>query len=153
MSNSKTQVILLEEIPGKGKLGDEVFVASGYARNYLIPQNKALPATAEWREEYKQQREKLKEREANSRSVAQDICDQLHGQTVEIAASATPSGALYGSVGPKQVMDQLKEEHSQVEARHINIEQGLIRETGEFVATVSMISGIEAQLTVVVVPA
>jgi large subunit ribosomal protein L9 len=101
------QVILLERIAKLGQLGEEVRVRDGYARNFLLPNGKALRATAENRAKFEGQRAQLEARNLETKNEAQKLADKLGGQTVVLIRQAGETGQLYGSVSTRDIADAL----------------------------------------------
>ena len=99
------QVILLEKIANLGDLGDQVSVKSGYGRNYLVPQNKAVPATAENIAQFEERRAEL-ERTSNERlGEAQGRADKISGTQVTITSKAGEEGKLFGSITVRDIAE------------------------------------------------
>ena len=92
------QVILLERIGRLGQMGDVVTVKDGFARNFLLPQGKALRATKANRERFEHERVHLEARNLELKSEAQGVADKLNGQSFVIIRQAGDGGQLYGSV-------------------------------------------------------
>jgi large subunit ribosomal protein L9 len=101
------QVILLERIARLGQLGEEVRVKDGYARNFLLPQNKALRATDENRAKFEGQRVQLEARNLETKSEAQKLSDKVDGQSVVLIRQAGETGQLYGSVSTRDIAEAL----------------------------------------------
>jgi large subunit ribosomal protein L9 len=99
------QVILLERVEKLGQMGEEVKVKDGFARNYLLPQKKALRATKANREFFQSQKSQLEARNLERKSEAQKIADKLDGQTFVLLRQAGDRGQLYGSVSPRDISD------------------------------------------------
>jgi len=97
------EVILLERIAKLGQMGDIVSVKQGYARNYLLPQKKALRATEKNKADFEQQKVQLEAKNIENRNEAQAIADRLDGAVFVIIRSASDAGVLYGSVAPRDV--------------------------------------------------
>ena len=98
-------VILLERIARLGQMGDTVSVKAGYARNFLLPQGKALRANEENRKRFESQRTQLEARNLERRSEAQQVADKLDGKTFIVIRSAGETGQLYGSVSTRDIAD------------------------------------------------
>jgi large subunit ribosomal protein L9 len=96
-------VILLERVPKLGQMGDVVKVKPGFARNYLLPQKKALRATDANRARFEKQRAQLEAINLSRRDEAQKISGKVDGLTVVIIRQAGETGHLYGSVSPRDV--------------------------------------------------
>jgi large subunit ribosomal protein L9 len=103
------KVILLERVGKSGHIGDEVTVKDGYARNYLLPQQKALRATDANRKRFDSERASIEKRNAERREAAAGIASGLNGQTVIIIRQAGETGQLYGSVSSRDVAEALSE--------------------------------------------
>lgn len=101
------QVILLERIAKLGQMGEEVRVRDGFARNFLLPNGKALRATPENRAKFQGQRAQLEARNLETKNEAQKLSGKLSGQTVILIRQAGETGQLYGSVSTRDVADAL----------------------------------------------
>jgi large subunit ribosomal protein L9 len=101
------KVILLERTGKHGHIGDEVTVKDGYARNFLLPQHKALRATEANRKKFEVDRVSIEKRNAERREAAAGIAAGLNGKTVVIIRQAGETGQLYGSVSSRDVADAL----------------------------------------------
>jgi large subunit ribosomal protein L9 len=104
------QVILLEKNHKLGDLGDVTNVKSGYARNYLIPQGKAKPATKENLAEFELIRAELEKKEAAALANAQAKESEMTDITCSITANAGEEGKLFGSVGPVDIVKNLHDQ-------------------------------------------
>jgi len=101
------KVILLERVGRTGHIGDEVTVKDGYARNYLLPQGKALRATEANRAKFASERANIEKRNAERREAAAGIASGLNGHIVTMIRQAGETGQLYGSVSSRDVADAL----------------------------------------------
>ena len=101
------KVILLERTGKHGHIGDEVTVKDGYARNFLLPQGKALRATEANRKKFESERANIEKRNAERREAAAGIASGLNGKTVVIIRQAGETGQLYGSVSSRDVAEAL----------------------------------------------
>ena len=101
------KVILLERVGKHGHIGDEVTVKDGYARNYLLPQGKALRATEANRKKFETERAVIEKRNTERREAAAGIASGLNGKSVIIIRQAGETGQLYGSVSSRDVADAL----------------------------------------------
>ena len=115
------EVILLERIEKIGKLGDVVKVKDGYARNYLLPQKKALRANKENIEVYEKQKKKFQEKNDKLLKSAQDIAKKINNLSVSIIKQASDSGQLYGSVAAREISDSLKQLGHEVQTKQIQL--------------------------------
>ena len=113
------QVILMERVAKLGQMGDVVDVKSGYARNYLLPQGKALTASKDNIAQFEIQKAQLEVRNLETRKEAEDLASRLDGQTFIVIRSASDSGALYGSVTPRDAADVASEGGFNVDRKQI----------------------------------
>ena len=99
------QVILLERVEKLGQMGDEVKVKDGFARNFLLPQKKALRATKSNREYFLTQKSQLEANNLDRRKDAEAVAVKLNGKTFVLLRQAGDRGQLYGSVSPRDISD------------------------------------------------
>ena len=116
-------VILLERIARLGQMGDTVKVKDGFARNYLLPQGKALRANEANMKKFEGQRAQLEARNLERKSEAAKVAESLEGKSFIVVRSAGETGQLYGSVATRDIADLLSEEgfsihRNQVELNH-----------------------------------
>src|SRR6478609_10748988 len=97
------EVILLERVSRLGQMGDTVKVKDGFARNFLLPQGKALRANEANKKKFEGQRAQLEARNLERKSEAQAIADKLNGKTFVAIRSAGGTGQLYGSVSTRDI--------------------------------------------------
>ena len=146
-------VILLERLNNLGDLGDEVSVKPGFARNFLIPQQKAVQANSANREIFEGRRAEL-EKNANERlGEAQDRAEKLQDYIATIVMKAGEEGRLYGSVGTQNIADALVAEGHQVERSEVRMPEGAIRALGEFDIALQLHSDVTVNIKVAVVEA
>lgn len=103
------EVILLERIPKLGQMGDTVRVRDGYARNYLLPQHKAIRATAENHEYFESQRAQLEARNLELKREAEAVAGRVDVHSIVVIRQAGERGQLYGSVSTRDIADALTE--------------------------------------------
>ncbi|TVP69969.1 MAG: 50S ribosomal protein L9 [Rhodobacteraceae bacterium] len=115
------QVILLERVAKLGQMGDVVNVKPGYARNYLLPQGKALRASDDNVASFEHRKTELEAQNLETRKEAQAVADKIDGAVYVVIRQASDGGALYGSVSPRDVTDLLAEAGVSVEKRQIVI--------------------------------
>jgi large subunit ribosomal protein L9 len=101
------KVILLERVGRIGHIGDEVTVKDGFARNFLLPQQKALRATASNRARFEKERAEIEKRNQERREAAAGIASGLNGATVVMIRQASETGQLYGSVSTRDIAEAL----------------------------------------------
>jgi large subunit ribosomal protein L9 len=117
------EVILLQRVPKLGQMGDRVRVKPGYARNFLLPQKKALRATKENSARFAEERVHLEAQNLKRREEAEAVAGRVQGLTVTLIRQAGDSGSLYGSVTSRDIADGATEgglqiDRSQVELDH-----------------------------------
>ncbi|MEH6728089.1 MAG: 50S ribosomal protein L9, partial [Hyphomicrobiales bacterium] len=100
-------IILLERIARLGQVGDVVRVKDGYARNYLLPNGKALRATSANMKEFENRRVEIEARNLEMQSEAQQVAERLNGQSVVMIRRAGQTGQLYGSVNTRDIASAL----------------------------------------------
>ena len=129
----RTKVLLWSRIARLGKLGDEVLVSPGYARNYLFPKRLASPSTDEARKEFRKQRETLHELAADELSKAEQRGEMISGHSYSFKAQAAENGRLYGAVRPKDVVQSILEvvPESELDRREVIMDNQAIDHTGE----------------------
>lgn len=140
------QVILLEKIRNLGNLGDSVEVKAGYARNFLIPERKAVFATAENLKRFEKQRAGLEKKAKELFDAATKRAEELESVKLVIHAQASDQGKLYGSVGVSEIRDALLEQSQEVSRREIVIQEGRFYEIGEYVVEVHVHSDVVAHV-------
>ncbi len=101
------QVILLERVENLGAIGDEVKVRDGFARNFLLPQKKALRATESNRKVFEEQRAQIEARNAEAKAAAEKASGKVDGQSYILIRSAGEAGQLYGSVSSRDIADEM----------------------------------------------
>ena len=115
------QVILLERVAKLGQMGDVVNVKPGYARNYLLPQGKALRASDDNIKSFEHRKADLEVKNLETKKEAEAVSAKLDGARYVVIRQASDAGALYGSVSPRDVVDLLAEAGVTVEKRQIVI--------------------------------
>jgi len=117
------EVILLERISRLGQMGETVRVKDGFARNFLLPQGKALRANEANKKKFEGQRAQLEARNLERKSEAQKIADELDGKTFVVVRSAGETGQLYGSVSTRDIADILTAEGFSVARNQVELNQ------------------------------
>ena len=146
------KVILKETIEPLGIAGSEVDVKQGYARNYLVPQGKAVYATPQNRKLMEQQRTKIELQIAKERKLAEEMAARLEGVVCQIQAKVADETRLYGSVSQRDIADALAAQGIEVPKRMILIKEP-IKEVGTYPVPIRVYSDLEPEITVEVVPA
>ena len=146
------QVILLEKVNKLGSLGDEVTVKNGYGRNFLIPQGKAVPATAANREIFQERLAELEAAAAERLAAAQAVAVKLEGlERVIIASKAGDEGKLFGSIGGRDLANAATAAGIELSKSQVRLPEGPLRNVGEFDIVVHLHAEVEAVLRVAVV--
>ncbi len=145
------QVILLEKVPNLGDLGDQVKVKAGYGRNFLIPTQKAVPATKENVEKFEARRAELEKAAAEALAAAQARAEQIAGiGQVTVSRQAGEEGKLFGSVGPADIADAFTAAGVEVQKREVIMPEGAIHAVGEFEVNIRTHSDVMQAVKVVV---
>jgi large subunit ribosomal protein L9 len=145
------KVILKETIDSLGIIGSEVNVAPGYARNYLLPQGKAVPATPQYRRILEHEKAKFNLQIAKEKELAQQMAQRLEGTSCEVAAKVHEGDRLYGSITVRDIVDALSKIDIQVEKRMVLLSEP-IKTTGTFQVPIRVYKDVEPEITVTVVP-
>lgn len=109
------QVILLERVENLGGIGDEVKVRDGFARNYLLPQKKALRATDENRKIFEARRAEIEARNAEAKAAAEKASAKIDGQGYVLIRQAGEAGQLYGSVSSRDIAEEIAKTGAKVD--------------------------------------
>jgi large subunit ribosomal protein L9 len=117
------QVILLERIGRLGQMGDVVTVKDGFARNFLLPQGKALRATKANRERFERERAQLEARNLEQKSEAEAVASKLAGKSFIVIRQAGDSGQLYGSVSTRDIAEVVSEGGFSIERRQVMLDR------------------------------
>ncbi len=142
------QIVLLEKVENLGDIGEQVNVRPGYARNFLIPQRKALPLTPANVRKIEERRAELEAEATRQLEDAKARHEKLNGQVLVIQAKAGPEGRLFGSIGPQDVVEQIQAVLGiQLERRHVRMPNGPVRELGDEQLTIHLHTDVEATLT------
>jgi len=142
------EVILMEKVANLGGLGDTVRVRAGYGRNYLIPQGKARPATAENVAYFEAQRAELERKAAEELAAARQRAEQVDATPVTIAANVGEEGKLFGSIGPQDIADALTAAGAEVGRHEVRMPDGPIRAVGEYSVEIHLHADVNATANV-----
>lgn len=148
---SQVKLILRESVPSLGEAGELVSVKPGYARNYLIPQGKAIFASAGKVKELGHHKRVVEEKLARELKEFGAVRDKLKGLDLEIRARVGEEGKLFGSVTSMQVADLLAEKGFDVDRRKVALDEP-IKEAGEHTVSVRLHRDLVAEITLKVVP-
>ncbi|MBD3648412.1 MAG: 50S ribosomal protein L9 [Pseudomonadales bacterium] len=138
------EVILLEDIANLGELGDKVSVKSGYGRNFLIPQHKAVPATKENIEEFEARRAELQRVAEEKLAEAQKRAEQVNALDITLTVKAGDEGKLFGSVTVRDITDAAAARGVEIDNSEILLPEGPIRQLGEYEIDVRLHPEVEA---------
>jgi large subunit ribosomal protein L9 len=125
------EIILLEKIANLGAMGEKVNVKPGFGRNYLIPQGKAAPATAENIAAYEARRAELEKAAGETLAAAEARRDALLDKVITIVSKAGDEGKLFGSVGTADIAHVITEQLVAVERHEVRLPEGAFRVVGE----------------------
>ena len=129
------KIILLDKIQKLGEIGDVVEVSSGHARNFLIPKKKAMFASDENLKYVESKKAELALASADEIANAQGKADAVSGVKAQIKVQVTEEGALYGSVGTREISDAFSEIDHVVEKSVIQLPDGPLKELGDYSIT------------------
>jgi large subunit ribosomal protein L9 len=141
------QVILLERIGRLGQMGDVVTVKDGFARNFLLPQGKALRATKANRERFEKERAQLEARNLELKSEAGAVADKLQGKSFIIIRQAGDSGQLYGSVTTRDISTAVTEGGFSIERRQVMLDRP-IKTLGLHDVRIGLHADVEPRVTI-----
>ncbi len=146
------EVILLDKVGKLGKIGDKVNVKAGYGRNFLIPQGKAVFATAENLLAFEARRAELEAAAAEQRSSAEARGQQLAGlAAIVIASNAGDEGKLFGSIGTRDIADAITAAGVEVCKSEVKLPEGALRETGEYEIDIQLHSEVTQPIKLTIV--
>ena len=143
----KLQYLLLEDVEEIGRSGEIINAKPGFARNYLIPQKKAVPATAHaLRMQARLQDERAK-KAAVDKSEAEELAKKLEGMTLKIVVKVDPEGNLYGSVGPMDIVHLFEKEGVQLDKKNIVLPTKHLKTLGVHQLTLKLQEGVTCGYT------
>lgn len=144
------KIILLKDVEKLGKEGEIKDVAEGYARNFLIPQSFAKPATDQAIREVELAKEKKKKADQMDLEKTQKLAEQLDGRELFIKVKEK-DGKLFGSINEKTIAKSLADENLKIEPKNVKIEEP-IKEVGDYEVKLELDHGLEANIKVILVP-
>lgn len=146
------QVILLDKVANLGSLGDQVNVKSGYARNFLVPQGKAVPATKKNVEFFEARRAELEAKLADVLAAAQARAAAITALgSVTLASKAGDEGKLFGSIGTRDIADAITAAGVQIAKSEVRLPNGVLRTTGDHEVHFQLHSDVFAELNIIIV--
>lgn len=146
------EIILLEKVKHLGNIGDKAKVKSGYARNFLLPQNKAVLATKDNIEKFNASRADFEKRAADALQKAEQRKAALDKSIVIIKAKVSEEGKLFGSVGIREIAAAMNHEGKEINKSEISLPQGPIHQIGEYDIDLQLHTDITATVKIKVVP-
>ena len=145
------KIILKETIDSLGIIGSEVTVSDGYARNYLLPQDKAVKATPQNRKILAQESAKFELQIAKERKLAEEMAQKLEGVSCTISAKVSEEDRLYGSVSVRDIVDALAGQDIVVEKRMVLLKEP-IKAIGSYNIPIRVYKDVEPEIAVEIVP-
>jgi large subunit ribosomal protein L9 len=145
------KVILTETIESLGIIGSEVTVAAGYARNFLMPQKKAVPATPQNRKMLEQEKAKFVVQIAKEKGLAEEMAKRLEGVVCRINAKVSEEDRLYGSVSTRDIADALASQDIIINKRMVLLHEP-IKAIGTFKVPIRIYKEVEPEIIVEVMP-
>lgn len=140
------EIILLERVAKLGQMGEVVNVKEGYARNYLLPQGKALRVNAANMARFEAEKAQMEARNLETKSEAEKLAEKLDGQSFIVIRSASDAGALYGSVSPRDAADAATADGFSIDKKQIVL-TGPIKELGLHKVEVNLHPEVSATIT------
>jgi large subunit ribosomal protein L9 len=145
------QIILLEKVANLGVLGETVTVRPGYARNFLFPTGKAVPATKANVEHFEARRAELESQAAAKLAGAQDRAAKIEEIELSVAVKAGDDGKLFGSLGNRDIADLVSEAGVELTKSEVRLPEGPIRNVGEYDVAIHLHPEVNAVLKLHVV--
>ncbi len=144
------EVILLENIGKLGSLGDKVSVKGGYGRNYLVPQGKAVAATAENVAKFEERRAELEATATAKLAEAQQRAEALNEFALTMLSKAGEEGKLFGSIGTRDIAEALTTAGQAVDKSEVRLPEGTIRHTGEYAVDIQLHPEVTVSVSLIV---
>ncbi len=144
------EVILLEKVGKLGALGDRVTVKGGYARNFLLPQGRAVLANEANVAEFEARRAELEKFAQEQLDAANTRAEALNGKTVAITAKAGDEGKLFGSIGTRDIAEAAEANGLTLDKSEVRLPEGPLRNTGEHEVQCQVHAEVFATITVAI---
>ncbi len=145
------KIILNEDVYNLGEEGDICDVANGYARNYLIPKNFAVPYTKENSAVFESRRAAIQKRKEEKRLAAAGLKERLEGMEIVLPMNAGEAGKLFGSVTSAMIIEELAKEGIELEKKQVDVPSNSIKMTGTYKILIKLYESESAEITVKVV--
>lgn len=147
------ELILRDDVKNLGLKGELVEVKDGFARNFLLPNQRAVRATDANVKQYEKEQEQLEEKRERKIENARDLADELKTLELTIEKNASEEGSLYGSISQSDIAETLHDEgYDDIHSKQVIIEDG-IKEIGEYSVRIQIFESVEAEVELEVVPA
>ena len=144
------ELILLQKVTNLGVLGDKVNVKPGYGRNYLVPQGKAVPATAANVAEFEAKRAEYEAKAQAAHDEAEARRAKLEGASITIRANASNEGKLFGSVTPRDIAEAFTVAGFPLNKSEVVLGEGPLRHVGEYEVIAHFAADVETPIKVIV---
>lgn len=144
------EIILLDKIGRLGNLGDKVNVKPGFARNYLFPKNKAVPATKDNITKFEARRAELEKASQKVLQEAQQRATALEGITIHLKGRASEEGRLYGSFGTKDIAEAITKAGVEIHKSEVRLPNGVLHDVGEFEIALHLHADVDAKVKVII---
>jgi large subunit ribosomal protein L9 len=145
-------IILLEKVKNLGAVGDQVKVRSGYGRNFLIPQGKAVPATKANVEVFNEKKAELEAAAAEKLAAAEVRAEKLSALNVQISSKSGDEGKLYGSISARDIALAVTEAGVELAKHEVSLPEGPLRNLGDVEIAVQLHPDVSATVNISVVP-
>lgn len=146
----KQQYLLIEDVEDVGRSGEVISAKPGFARNFLLPQQKAVLATEHTLRMQTRLQEERAKQAAVDKKAAEDLADKLRGTILKITVKVDPEGNMYGSVGPTDIIELFAKEGIPVDRRNIGLNKP-IKEVGVHSMTLKLKEGVMCDYTLQII--
>jgi large subunit ribosomal protein L9 len=145
------KLVLLKDVKHLGKVGEEINVKGGYARNYLLPTKSALTPSPENLEVINKMKDELIKKEQELKDIAMSLKEKLTGysQTFKVKVK-DDSSELFGSITLQNIIDKIKEDGYPIEKKQVNLPSGSIKELGSYNVNISLHSEVACDVVIAV---
>lgn len=144
-------IILLQQHKNLGNLGDQVNVKNGFARNFLIPQGKAVRASKDNIAHFQLRRAELEKLQAENLAIAQSRAEKLSQLTIILKANAGEDGKLFGSIGTRDIAIAINAMGEKIEKNEVFLPNGTLRQLGEYEIQLQLQGGVKAAIKLSIV--
>jgi large subunit ribosomal protein L9 len=145
------KILLQADVKALGKIGDVVNVSDGYARNYLLPQRLAIEPTPKNIAKVEEEKKIIEARRAQELAEKKKMADRLNGVEITLVSTANEQGILFGSVGPKEISDALREEGYNVEPKCVILAEHL-KQIAKFTVPLELAPEVTCSISVWITP-